>query len=61
MKLECGKETRLFDLANPVHVQQPLIETVVNQLLGKGPCPSTGVSALRTQRVLDALLSRCLG
>lgn len=61
VKLECGKETRLFDLANPVHVQQPLIETVVNQLLGKGPCPSTGETALRTTRVMDAVLDGYYG
>ena len=49
-------------LPHPRHVQEPLIAAVVDELLGRGgPCPSTGVSALRTQRVLDALLSRRLG
>ena len=27
---------------NPEHIQQPLIQTVVNDLLGRGSCPSTG-------------------
>ncbi|MBD3287245.1 gfo/Idh/MocA family oxidoreductase [candidate division KSB1 bacterium] len=35
------------------HVQQPLIETVVAELQGKGNCPSTGESASRTNRVID--------
>ena len=45
-------------IAHPAHVQEPLIRTVVDDLLGRGEgCPSTGVSALRTQAVLDALLA----
>jgi 1,5-anhydro-D-fructose reductase (1,5-anhydro-D-mannitol-forming) len=45
-------------IAHPAHVQEPLIATIVDELLGRGaPCPSTGTSALRTQAVLDALLA----
>jgi len=61
VKLERGGETELFDLPNPVHIQQPLIETIVNQLLGKGVCPSTGETALRTARVMDAVLDTYYG
>jgi 1,5-anhydro-D-fructose reductase (1,5-anhydro-D-mannitol-forming) len=61
VKLERGKETSLFDLPNPDHIQQPLIETVVNQLFGKGVCPSTGETALRTTRVMDAALNAYYG
>ncbi len=44
---------------HPQHIQEPLIAAVVDDLLGRGgPCPSTGVTALRTQRVMDWLLSR---
>ena len=44
---------------HPAHVQEPLIATIVAELLGRGPaCPSTGESALRTQRVLDRLVAR---
>jgi len=46
-----------FDLHNPLHIQQPLIQTIVNQLLGIGNCPSTGETAIRTNWVLDQLLS----
>ena len=40
----------------PDHVQQPLIQSIVDDLLGKGSCPSTGESALRTARVMDSIL-----
>ncbi|MEO7587435.1 MAG: Gfo/Idh/MocA family oxidoreductase [Arachnia sp.] len=42
---------------NPATVQQPLIQSVVDELLGSGRCPSTGVSALRTARVVDTILA----
>ena len=43
-------------IAPPDHVQQPLIQSVVDELLGRGQCPSTGESALRTARVMDRVL-----
>jgi predicted dehydrogenase len=46
-----------FDLPPPEHVQQPLIQTVVDELLGTGSCPSTAESGARTSRVLDRLVS----
>ena len=41
----------------PEVVQEPLIRTVVEELTGRGTCPSTGESALRTARVIDAVLA----
>lgn len=38
VKLEHDKEVERFDLPNPVHIQQPLIEMIVNPLLGQGGC-----------------------
>lgn len=46
-----------FSYEPPEHVQQPLIQTVVNELRGIGTCPSTGESALRTDWVLQQLQS----
>ena len=44
-------------IAHPDHVQEPLIRQVVDDLRGRGgACASTGVSAARTQGVLDAIL-----
>jgi predicted dehydrogenase len=48
-------------IADPRHVQQPLIQTVVDELLGRGKCPSTGASAARTSKVMDAALTRFYG
>jgi 1,5-anhydro-D-fructose reductase (1,5-anhydro-D-mannitol-forming) len=48
-----GVETRTF--IAPEHVQQPLIQLVVDELRGTGRSPSTGASAVRTERVLDLL------
>jgi predicted dehydrogenase len=51
-----GGEVESFDLPNPRHVQQPMIQTVVDHLLGRGRCESTGVSAARTSAVIDTVL-----
>jgi predicted dehydrogenase len=49
---ESGRLTE-FSLPNPRHIQQPLIQLIVDSLLGRGSCPSTGVSAARTSDVMD--------
>ncbi len=50
-------EVQREEIANPEHIQQPLIQTVVDELLGRGLCPSHGESAARTSAVMDALLA----
>lgn len=50
-----GKEKEVLTFNIPKHIQQPLIQTIVDELLGKGTCPSTGVSAARTNNVMDLL------
>jgi 1,5-anhydro-D-fructose reductase (1,5-anhydro-D-mannitol-forming) len=47
-----GREER-FPFRNPPHVHQPLVQTVVDQLLGRGTCESTGETAARTSHVLE--------
>jgi 1,5-anhydro-D-fructose reductase (1,5-anhydro-D-mannitol-forming) len=49
-----GRET--IAVRNPAHVHQPLIQTIVDELRGRGRCESTGESGARTSRVMD----RCL-
>ncbi len=51
---EKGKQE--FDIENPLHIQQPLIQTVVDELVGKGRCPSTGETAARTSWVMDQIM-----
>lgn len=45
----------------PEHVQQPLIQSVVDELTGRGRCPSTGENGLRCAQVTDALLATYQG
>jgi len=45
-----------FSIDYPPHVQQPLIQTVVDELNGVGRCPSTAESAARTSWVMDQML-----
>jgi predicted dehydrogenase len=54
--LERDGDTTSFAIAHPPHVQQPLIQTIVDELRGIGECPSTGVSGARTTAVMDQLL-----
>lgn len=44
---------RVYDIRNPPHVHQPLIQTIVDELHGRGQCPSTGETAARASWVLD--------
>jgi 1,5-anhydro-D-fructose reductase (1,5-anhydro-D-mannitol-forming) len=48
-------------IPNPLHIQQPLIQTIVDELHGKGACPSTGVTASRTALVMDTVLNGFYG
>lgn len=41
-----------FTNDRPMHVQQPLIQTVVDELRGVGTCSSTGITAARTNWVM---------
>lgn len=40
------------------HVHEPLVQSIVDDVLGRVPCPATGDAALRTDAVLDAILAR---
>lgn len=47
--------------AHPAHIQQPLIQQVVDALHGRGDWDSTGESAARTARAVDSILARHRG
>jgi predicted dehydrogenase len=51
------EENQLYQLELPYHIQQPLIQSIVNDLLGKGECPSTGKTGARTNWVMDQLVN----
>lgn len=59
LETEAGPEQ--FHLPNPRHIQEPLVQTIVDSLLGRGTCPSTGVSAARTSLVMDRALESYYG
>ncbi len=56
IRVKKGAVTTTVEFRNPPHVHQPLIQTVVDEILGRGTCESTGESAARTGWVMD----RCL-
>lgn len=58
IELTVNGKTSLFENHRPPHVQQPLIQTIVDQLSGHGECPSTGITAARTSRVLDCITKK---
>ena len=59
--LETAAGSEQFAIPNPDHVAQPLIQLIVDDLLGRGTCPSTGESALRTSAVMDRVLEGYYG
>lgn len=56
IRLEAGDRVEDIHIANPEHIQQPLIESIVAELTGKGLCPSTAESGARTSWVMDQVL-----
>jgi predicted dehydrogenase len=58
IELFADGKTESFAIANPPHVHQPYIQTVVDSLLGKGTSPSDGITGARASWVMDRLLGR---
>jgi 1,5-anhydro-D-fructose reductase (1,5-anhydro-D-mannitol-forming) len=56
IRLHRGDSVEERAIADPPHVHQPLIQTIVDEMNGIGRCPSTGESAARTARVMDRML-----
>ncbi len=61
IRLETARGVEHFDIPTPPHIAQPLIQTVVDDLLGRGTCPSTGESARRTSVIMDRVLDTYYG
>ena len=50
-------DKQTIEIENPLHIQQPFVETVMEELLGnEGFAPSKGTSAARTTWVIDEVL-----
>lgn len=46
-----------YETESPEHIQQPLIQTIVDEMRGTGTCPSTAVSGARTSKVMDLIFN----
>lgn len=55
--VETADGIEVVEFTNPLSIQQPLISTVVAELLGSGSSPSTGCSAARTNALMDRVLA----
>ncbi|WP_298789256.1 Gfo/Idh/MocA family protein [uncultured Marinococcus sp.] len=51
---EAGEES--FYIEHPKHIQYYHIQSIIDELLGKGACPSTGKTAFRTNQVMAELV-----
>jgi 1,5-anhydro-D-fructose reductase (1,5-anhydro-D-mannitol-forming) len=51
--LSRAANTDVFPIRNPSYVHQPLIQTIVDELLGRGRCESSGESGARTSWALE--------
>lgn len=57
--LEVDRNSKeIFSFKIPKHIQLPLIQTIVDNILGKGKCISTGKSAARTNWVMEKICKR---
>jgi predicted dehydrogenase len=55
VRLISDNRSENFITPQPEHIQQPLIQTIVDELRGKGICPSNGISGARTSKVIDQI------
>ncbi|MCK4699369.1 MAG: Gfo/Idh/MocA family oxidoreductase [Bacteroidales bacterium] len=48
---------KTYKYKNPENIQLNLVQSIVDELLEKGKCPSTGVTAARTSRVMGEIVN----
>lgn len=58
IRLHTEKGIEKFIISNPEHVQQPLIQAVVDHLLGKSVCSCDGESATTVNWVMDRIMGK---
>jgi 1,5-anhydro-D-fructose reductase (1,5-anhydro-D-mannitol-forming) len=56
IRVQRGDSIEDIPVDDPPYVHQPLVQTIVDELNGRGRCPSNGESAARTTRVVDDIL-----
>jgi predicted dehydrogenase len=55
ISLETKDGIQKFIIDNPEHIQQPLIQTIIDELIGNEKCPSTGISGSKTNWIMDQI------
>ncbi len=58
VKLYTQKKEESWDIAHPKHIQQPHIQSIVNELNGQGQCPCHGEDGARTAWVMDGIIEQ---
>jgi 1,5-anhydro-D-fructose reductase (1,5-anhydro-D-mannitol-forming) len=61
IELQSGGVVEQLAVEQPEHVHLPLVQSIVDELGGKGRCASTGASALRASECLDRVLEDYYG
>lgn len=56
VRIASAQGARELRVPPPAHIQAPLVQLVVDELLGQGRAPSTGATAARTTRVMEEAL-----
>ena len=56
--INAEKNKATYNIAHPVNIQIHLIQSVVDALLEKGECPSTGETAAYTNWLMDKILKK---
>ncbi|CAH0123201.1 Gfo/Idh/MocA family oxidoreductase [Microbacterium sp. Bi121] len=57
IRLVRRRQAQEYLIDDPAHAHLPLVQTIVDELRGRGTCPSTGRSALATAEAIDAILA----
>ena len=58
LRLVNAQGEQLFQISNPAHVQQPFIQSIVDDLNGDAACPGSVESAVRSSSVADEILKK---
>jgi len=53
--IDLKNSLKTITIDHPLHIQQPHIQSIVNEILGIGKCPSHGETAARTSWVMDQI------
>jgi predicted dehydrogenase len=57
-EISIGGKTERFEIATPEHIQQPMIQKVVNYFLGKEVNPSTATTGLEVMSIIDSFCGK---